>query len=136
MSTREVHLALCQLEQALQRLETALQSAADADELKQDGVIQRFEFTFELLWKTLKRYLAYLGQPTNNPRDTLKAAFREGLLAEETAYLAMLEDRNICTHVYDYATTRRIFQKIQLQYYRAMRHVAEQLRDRLKTAAP
>ncbi len=131
MSTREVHHSLLQFDHALERLKIAIDATGDADELQQDGVIQRFEFTFELMWKTLKRYLMFLGQPTNNPRDTLKVAFREGLLLQEEQFLAMLEDRNVSAHVYDFETTRRIFQHIAQQHYQAMHEVAVRLRERL-----
>lgn len=130
MNAREVQYSLLQLEYALDRLRIAIAAASD-DELKQDGTIQRFEFTFELLWKTLKRYLHFLGQSTNNPRDTLKAAFREGLLSDEAIFLQMLDDRNLCTHVYDFATTRHIFDRIQQQYAAAMKQVLVALRQRL-----
>lgn len=135
MNAREVQYSLLQLEHALARLKLAI-DAAGADELKQDGTIQRFEFTFELLWKTLKRYLHFLGQMTNNPRDTLKAAFREGLLTDETIFLAMLDDRNLCTHAYDLTTTRLIFQQITQHYYAAMAQVLAQLRQRLTSPSP
>lgn len=131
MSTREVHHSLRQFEHALERLKAAIDATGAADELQQDGVIQRFEFTFELMWKTLKRYLMFLGQRTNNPRDTLKAAFREKLLPAEEPFLTMLDDRNLSAHVYDFETSRRIFQHIAQQYSTAMHAVAVQLRERL-----
>lgn len=130
MTTREIRHALLQLEYALARLEKAVQQASD-DELRQDGVIQRFEFSFELLWKTLKLYLGFLGEVVNNPRDTLKAAFRQGLLFEETLFLNMLGDRNLSTHVYNFATTRVIYQKIAAQYLGAMQTVLTTVQQRI-----
>ena len=53
----EIVLAIQSLEKAYLRLKDAVQRARD--DLDKDGVIQRFEFTTELLWKTLKRVLNY-----------------------------------------------------------------------------
>ena len=46
----------------MRRLQDALQEGAEAlNELKQEGVIQRFEYTFELAWNTLKDRLEHDG---------------------------------------------------------------------------
>jgi nucleotidyltransferase substrate binding protein (TIGR01987 family) len=69
-----------------------------------DAVIQRFEFSFELVWKALKLYLERQGTECGSPRATLKAAFAEGIIAtdaEADAWLQMLEDRNLTSHAYD-----------------------------------
>lgn len=81
-----------------------------------DGVIQRFEFTFELAWKTMREYLLDQGySEINSPRATLKQAFVEGMISDE-AWLAMLTDRNLTSHVYDDDTAAQIFDHIQGQY--------------------
>jgi hypothetical protein len=54
----EVAYAIGNLKTAFSRLKAAVEEAVD--ELDRDGVIQRFEFTFELLWKTLKVTLEYV----------------------------------------------------------------------------
>ena len=47
---------------ALRRLQDALEEGAEAlNELEQEGVIQRFKYTFELAWNTLKDRLEYDG---------------------------------------------------------------------------
>lgn len=63
--------------------------------------------------------------------ERLKAAFREKMLPDEEPFLTMLDDRNLSAHVYDFETSRRIFQHIAQQYYTAMHTVAVQLRERL-----
>src|SRR3989338_8960856 len=79
MKKSEMHHSLEKFEKAFGQLRSAVQETSDEDQLKQDGVIQRFEFTFELLWKTLREYLAFLGKSINNPRDTLKESFNVSL---------------------------------------------------------
>lgn len=120
MSKNEVLYSVEQYEKALQRLKEAVEKAKDGDELKQDGAIQRFEFTFELMWKTLKVYFAYMGKRLANPRDTLQEAFRQQFFTDEQLFLDMLDDRNTSTHTYDFATTRRIFSHIESRYLSAM----------------
>ncbi len=72
---------------ALNKLETAftrLQQAAGrvVDDLDRDGVIQRFEFTFELLWKTAKIFLEYEGFRCAGPRSCIKEGVRREILSE------------------------------------------------------
>lgn len=131
MSKNETEYSLAKLKQALIQLQDAIIRAADGDELKQDGALQRFEFTFELMWKTLKVYLAYLGKPCTSPRDTLKEAFKQQLLKTEQPYLDMLDDRNLCSHTYDFDTTRRVFDHLKGKYFQAIQDVADTVRKKL-----
>ena len=130
MKKSEMHHSLEKFEKAFGQLRSAVQETSDEDQLKQDGVIQRFEFTFELLWKTLREYLAFLGKSINNPRDTLKESFREQVIADEQIFLDMLEDRNLSTHAYDFETTRRIFRHIQSKYIEAIQTLLAELKKR------
>jgi len=103
-----------QLEKAFLKLKNGAVSAQD--DLDKDGVIQRFEFTFELFWKTLKIFLAYKGIETRTPRDSLKEAFRINLIEDEKLFLNMLEDRNKTSHIYDESTADDIFIRIKNEY--------------------
>ena len=83
--------------------------AQPQSELIRDATIQRFEFTFEVVWKTLKLYLERQGYECGGPRPTLKKAFAENLIptpGEADAWLQMLEDRNLTSHAYDEAQAR------------------------------
>ncbi len=98
------------------------------DELDQDGVIQRFEFTFELLWKALKIYLEHQGIIVKTPRDSFVEAFRIGLFDDEKIFLDMLEDRNITSHIYNKETSKKIFNRIKKNYSSEIAKLIEQLR--------
>jgi len=88
------------LANALEQLETAL-PRLDSDPLLRDGAIQRFEFTFELGWKALRRVLLDAhGVVANSPKAALREGLANGLLADEDGWLAMLEDRNLTSHTY------------------------------------
>ncbi|MCA9408697.1 MAG: nucleotidyltransferase substrate binding protein [Candidatus Omnitrophica bacterium] len=110
----ELEKVLINLKDAFQSLEEGCMNAKD--QLDKDGVIQRFEFTFELMWKALRIYLHKEGVLTKSPRETLKEAFRLGWILEEQVFLKMLEDRNETTHVYSKVKADEIFQRINKQY--------------------
>ncbi|MDQ7032948.1 MAG: HI0074 family nucleotidyltransferase substrate-binding subunit [Desulfonauticus sp.] len=85
-------------------------------ELEKDGVIQRFEFTVELLWKTLKSILFYQGIECYSPRNCIKEAFKANIIEDDEILLDMLEDRNISSHIYDRQTSEEIFRRIKEVY--------------------
>ncbi|WP_367142724.1 HI0074 family nucleotidyltransferase substrate-binding subunit [Desulfosporosinus sp.] len=67
----------------------------EANDLLRDGVIQRFEFTFELAWKTLKAVFEDEGLiGLNSPKTVLREAFAMGLIQDDELWLTMLSDRN------------------------------------------
>ena len=98
------------------------------DELDRDGVIQRFEFTFELLWKALKIYLEHQGIIVKTPRDSFVEAFKIGLFNDEKIFLDMMEDRNSTSHIYDKETSKKIFNRIKNNYASEITKLIEQLK--------
>src|SRR3989338_6066348 len=103
-----------ELNEAVLRLREAV--AQPENDMVRDSVIQRFEFSFELAWKTLQLYLEHQGLEAGSPRQALKAAFVEGIIpdAEEAdVWLKMLEDRNLTTHTYHQELAKAIYQRIE-----------------------
>jgi nucleotidyltransferase substrate binding protein (TIGR01987 family) len=84
-----------------------------------DSVIQRFEFTFELFWKVLKKILSYEGEDTTTPRHTLSKAYQYQLINNETIWIDMMLSRNKTSHMYDEREADIIYNKI-LSYYPVM----------------
>ena len=110
----EVRNAAARLQEAVAQPESSI---------VRDAVIQRFEFSFELVWKTLKLYLERQGHECGGPRPTLKKAFAEGLIAtpeEADVWLQMLDDRNLTSHAYDEALATRIYQHVVRDYSRLL----------------
>jgi len=106
----EVARAAARLREAVEQPESAL---------VRDATIQRFEFTFELVWKTLKLYLERQGHECGGPRPTLKQAFADGLIPtpeEADVWLQMLDDRNLISHAYDEVLATRIFKNVARDY--------------------
>lgn len=95
-----------------------------------DGVIQRFEFTFELSWKLMKAYLEYEGVEVNSPRGTIKAAFEYGIIEDGDSWINMMIDRNKTSHIYDQAEALEIYNKIRnnhIKYFESLKSKFEQL---------
>ena len=92
-------------ERALRLLEEALQDVGALSELEQQGVIQRFEFTWELAWKTLKDYLVFSGVSFDQvtPKSVIKQAFAAKLIADGQLWVDMMNYRNLLAHTYDEA---------------------------------
>ncbi len=106
-----------QVREAANRLAEAV-SQPETD-IARDATIKRFEFTFEIVWKTLKLFLEHQGHECNSPRSTIRKAFTEGLIAtpeEADIWLRMLEDRNLTSHTYDEGLARRIYGGIVQEY--------------------
>lgn len=122
----EAKYALTQLTDAFSQLKEGSETAQA--ELEIDGVIQRFEFTFELFWKALKIILEDKGVAAKTPRDVLKEAFRLEWLDNEGLFLNMLEDRNRSSHIYSKKTSREIFERIKNSYVPAISRVLAQLK--------
>lgn len=83
----------------------------------QAGLIQIYEFTFELSWKTLKDYLEAEGFTCPSPRATLRQAFQSGYIRDGDIWLQALNDRNLATHTYDEATALLVTNNIQTKYF-------------------
>jgi nucleotidyltransferase substrate binding protein (TIGR01987 family) len=119
---------------AIGKLQNAFNSLKDGvlrslDDLDKDGVIQRFEFTFELLWKTLKIYLEEEGIICKSPRECIKAAFKFGIIEDEPAFLDMLDDRNNTAHLYNREESEKIFNRIKDIYISHLEKVLKGLWD-------
>jgi len=104
-----------QLKKAFAKLDESLN--LPKTEIVRDSAIQRFEFTFELLWKTFKAMLEEKGaKELYFPRDVIKEAFRAKLIEENEEWLDMLESRNQTSHLYKEAMAEKIYN--QLPKYR------------------
>lgn len=83
--------------------------AQPKDEFMRDAAIQRFEFSFELFWKTLQAYCRYQGIEATSPRASIREAFRLGVIDDDGRYMAMLQSRNLTAHTYEEAVAETIY---------------------------
>lgn len=84
---------------AVQRLEEAC--AQPFSSFIRDSVIQRFEFCWELAWKTLRLKLEAEGIMVNTPRETWQQALQVGLITDGNAWSEAQKKRNLTSHTYD-----------------------------------
>lgn len=102
---------------AVLRLKEALEEDI-SNPLIYDGVIQRFEFTYELAWRLMKAYLEYEGiAVVNSPRAAFKEAFAAGLIFDGDVWIDMIDDRNLTAHTYNEERAKEIYNKIREKYF-------------------
>lgn len=108
--------AFLQLEEAVKRLDSL-------DDLAKEGLIQRFEYTFELAWKTMKDYLESKNVEARFPRDVIKAGFQYELILDGELWLEMLEMRNDTSHAYDEKKFKVILDAIVHRFFTAIKNL-------------
>ena len=88
------------------------------NQLELEGVVQRFEFTFELSWNLLKDRLQYDGVviPDVTPRNVIRAACKAELIDECEDWIDMLIDRNRMSHTYDIESFEEVVGNIFARY--------------------
>ena len=113
---------------AVQRLQEAVIEYSDHPEndVVRDGMIQRFEFTFELSWKASKEYLLDQGiaDDLNFPKQVLKCAYENRMIDNEKIWLDMLESRNRTSHIYDDKTAAKIASDITVRFLPELKKLA------------
>ena len=93
-------ISISPLKKAADSLTLALQQKKD--DFMRDAVIQRFEYTYELSWKLLKRYLEALSnQREYNVRDIFREAGKQGLIDSMENWLIYHRAKNLTSHTYD-----------------------------------
>lgn len=116
---RKLDTKLTNFNKALKRLKEAIEEFKkdNSSDVIRDGVIQRFEFTYELAWKTIKEYLEDLGiTDKNSPKVVIKEAYAQKLIINEANWLIMMNDRNLTTHVYKEEIAEEIAERIVNTY--------------------
>lgn len=105
--------ALIQLKDAMD-----LMKERELSKLEKQGVIQSFEFTHELAWKTLKDFLENKGNSKiYGSKDATREAFQLGLLEDGEAWMQMIISRNLTSHAYDEDTVNEIMLLIKDIYF-------------------
>ena len=105
---------------------------AELSDLEKEGAIQRFEYSFELAWKTLKDYLIYSGVAFDQitPRSVIKQAFAAKIIKDGQTWIDMLEQRNLMSHTYDREVFDVVFGSISQRYVIALEQVFTWLKEK------
>ncbi len=121
--------------QALDQLETFFQPPA-LNERERQGLIKAFEYCFELGWNTLRDLLLAEGNADLiGSRDTLRLAFRVGLIRDGESWLAMVQDRNLTSHTYNRSTAEQVSQQVGARYLPCFRELRQVLTQRQQVPA-
>ena len=95
-----------------------------------DGILHRYEFTFELAWKTIKDCLEYQGIVENigSPREILKLAYKHKIIENGEEWIQMMLDRNQLSHLYDEEISRKIYKNIKEKHIKNFEKFEEKLK--------
>lgn len=99
--------------------------------LEKAGVIQIYEFTFELAWKTIKDYLEEKEVLVKFPKDTIKEAFKYEIIDDGDLWIDMLEKRNLMAHTYNETNAELAYKLITEHYFKALQQVYGKLQGEL-----
>ena len=99
------------------------------NQLELEGVIQRFEFTFELSWNLLKDRLEYDGLvlATVTPRNVIREAYNTKLIEDCDTWMDMLIDRNLMSHTYDFDRFKVVVENIHSRYLKVLNDLYQRL---------
>ena len=130
MSRLDDRLASCQ--RAISTLDQVLQMPFTV--IVRDASIQRFEYSFESLWKLLKAYLdQHEGIICNSPKRCFREALKAGLLSVQEAEtcLIMTDDRNLTSHTHIEAVAEAIYGKLP-SYLEVMNRLLANIQNRIE----
>ena len=109
-----------EFQKSLKNLKKGL-SIKSPDEIYRAGILQLFEVSLELCWKTLKDYLDSEGYNINSPRQVFQQAFSSGIISDGREWLEALETRNLIAHTYDENGIVEIEKQIRKKYIKLLK---------------
>lgn len=100
-------------------LREALEEEPDTlNQLEKEGIIQRFEYTFELAWKVLKDKMEDDGLTIDqiSPKGVVRQAYQAKYIHNAEAWMNMIGDRNLMSHTYDFQKFEAIIKTLRQDY--------------------
>lgn len=98
-------------------------------ELERDGLIKRFELTFETCWKALKVYILETGlQKVASPKETFKSALQLNLIENENLWNEIIKFRNLAVHTYNKSLAEAVVHELP-RYYPEFKKLVEKLKE-------
>ena len=117
--------ALVELSEAVE-----LSQVRKLTKLESQGLIQAFEYTHELAWKTLKDFIEERGNSQIfGSKDATREAFALGLISQGEVWMNMVNSRNQTSHTYDESTAQQIVTLILNDYYSQFKLLQEKLQS-------
>ncbi|MCD6287499.1 MAG: nucleotidyltransferase substrate binding protein [Candidatus Hydrogenedentes bacterium] len=102
--------AFCQLTKFIEK--------GELNDLEKQGLIQSFEYTYELAWNLIKDYFEVQGDTNiHGSRDAFRLAFKRGLLEDGKTWMEMVESRTLTVHTYNEDIANKIADDIVNRYF-------------------
>ncbi|MBI1837528.1 MAG: nucleotidyltransferase substrate binding protein [Flavobacteriia bacterium] len=103
---------------------------SNLSQLEKEGIVQRFEFTLELAWKTLKDKMENDGLILDqiSPKSVIREAFANKYIEHADKWFQMISDRNLLSHTYDLSVFQKVVPIILNEYV----FIFEELINKLK----
>jgi nucleotidyltransferase substrate binding protein (TIGR01987 family) len=112
-------------------LKEAVELYPNLSTIEKEGLVQRFEYTFELAWKTIKDYLQYQEIDCQFPREVVKKAFENDIIKNGEIWIEMLESRNELAHTYNENNFNKALNNITNRYYFEIKNIENWLQKQL-----
>jgi nucleotidyltransferase substrate binding protein (TIGR01987 family) len=101
----------------------------DLNELEKQGLIQCFEYTYELAWNTLKDfYESQAETDIQGSKDAIRLAFKRGLIENGEAWMSMIKSRTLTSHTYNEDLANEIVAAILNSYYQEFVELQKKLK--------
>lgn len=116
--------------QVLSQLEGAVQLSEQRElsDLENQGLIQGFEYTYELAWNVIKDFYLYQGESDlQGSRDAFRMAFQRGLISDGDVWMSMIKSRALTSHTYNKSTAELVVAAIKSEYLAQFKLLSEGL---------
>lgn len=120
----KIHSLFEDLQKAHSKLSIALE--LPESEINQDASIQRFEFTFELVWKLMNMIVRQNGIESYGPKNTIREATKMGLIESIDDWFDFLNARNLTTHTYNKETADKVYESAK-EFEKAVEELIEKI---------
>ncbi len=121
------------LKSALDTFINAIEKSDEFTDLERDGLIQRFEYTFELCWKAIRKLLIHQGRKevSSSPKPLFRDALEENLIKEIDIWFKYVDARNRTSHTYNEKTALSVFKDVQ-DFSKHASELLNKLNERIK----
>lgn len=109
----------------------ALSQLRPLSKLEEQGLIQAFEYTYELAWNSIKDFYLIQGEADiQGSRDAIRLAFKRGLIENGETWMEMIKSRTLTSHTYNRETARMIADQILNHYHPLLNQLLDTLQSR------
>ncbi len=121
-------------DKALKKLE-GFAMQGELNELEKQGLIQAFEYTFELAWKTLQDLLKFKGfENINGPKPVIQQSFQDNIIEDGDNWAQMIRSRNLSSHTYNERNAERIVEEIKNIYVKLFVELRKSLKNEMNNS--